>query len=160
MATIAPLGLVGTTPFYRLEDKSVIWLCGGDSDGDGISGNIYGDPDYQDNTTLQYDGCGLNAEFDRWGVVPPEIIDAVPETVMGCLMKATNVVLGLTFPGVVGDRGPAGKLGEFSVAYLRALGIPSSPVSGGTQQPIIAVQIWPGVPSVVNGKQYALQPSR
>jgi hypothetical protein len=159
MATQAPFVFVGEVPVYLLSDGSLIWLAGADIDGDGTGPNTYGDPDYQNNTTLQWNGAGLNAEVDRFIVVPPDIIDAVGGIVMGCQAKVTNVRAGLTFSAVVGDEGPRSKAGEMSIALAEALEIPSSPTMGGTQEPLVCYQIWPGVPALVNGKQYRLQAS-
>lgn len=45
---------------------------------------------------------------------------------------------------IVADRGPRGKLGEGSVALAKALGIPSSPRTGGLERHAIRVVLLPG----------------
>jgi hypothetical protein len=140
-------------------DGSLTYLAGCQSDGDGSGGNSYNDPDFQDATSLKLDGKSLNAEVDRYIVVPPAIIRAVSGIVLGCQARAQNIQNGKVTDAVIGDVGPRKKLGEASIATLEALGIPSSPISGGTNLRIVKVTLWPGKAANVGGKQYQLQAS-
>lgn len=148
------LTIAGTPVFYPLSDASMIFLKGSEIDDDGKGGNSAKDPCFQSDTSYQ---PTLDAEADRFIVLPDAVFLAVTPLVLGCKCRLTNIKTGLCFFGVVGDRGPAGKLGEMSVAYAQALGVPSSPTQGGIDDPVIVWEIWPGVAANVNGKQYTLQ---
>lgn len=124
-------------------------------DGDG-TGPSHGDPDYQSHTTYKPD---LNADVDRYIVVPPAIIRSVVPVVIGCQVEIHNRLTDLRTTAVVGDVGPKHKLGEISIATAKALGIPSSPTTGGEEEHVIDYVIFPGIPATVDGKTYHLQPS-
>lgn len=124
-------------------------------DNDGSGGNPEGDPDHQDETSLKNHGRSLNAEIEPYIVVPPAIIRGTKGVVLGCLVRCINMLTNKKAVGVVGDIGPHNKLGEVSVAMAVALGIPSSPNTGGTDAHIIQYTIYPG--QVAPG--YSLQPS-
>ena len=98
-------------------------------------------------------------------VVPLTIIAGVQGIVMGCRAVVTNTANGKSVDAVVADRGPAHKLGEISLACARAIGVKVNEASahpansGGTDQPIIRYQLFPGTAATVNGITYPLQPS-
>ncbi len=123
------------------------------------SGSSHGDPDYQPDTSLHQDGVPLNADEDRYIVVPPAIIEGVSGIVLGCQAYVTNTLNGHRTEAVVGDIGPHHKLGEISRATAIALGINPSPTSGGEDSHAIQYVLRPGVQAVVDGKTYTLQPS-
>lgn len=127
-------------------------------DGDG-SGSSHGDPDYQPNTSLRLDGKSLNADLDRYIVLPPQVIKAVPGIVLGCKAVVLNTLTKQITDAVVGDVGPTTKLGEISISLAEAIGVPSSPTIGGESRPIVQYSIWPGIPAIVQGKDYNLQRS-
>ena len=102
----------------------------------------------------------LNARRVPWFVLPPRIIKAVPQVVLGCLGNATNAITGQNSPLVVADVGPDDKLGEGSIFLAEQLGIPSSPIDGGVNRRIVRVELFPGVAANVLGVQYALKPYR
>jgi len=136
------------------DDGSVMWRAKMAVDSDGV-GPHHGDKTAQDQTTYKPD---LNADIDKYIVVPPAIRDGVQGTVIGCQGHCRNTQNGNETDVVVGDIGPHKKLGEASCATNAALGLDPSPVDGGTDDHIIEYQIWPGQPAVVDGKQYTLQP--
>lgn len=123
------------------------------------TGPHYGDPDAQSETSLKWNGTSLNADEDRYIVVPPAIIRGVGPVVLGCRVRVTNEENGKSTLAVVGDVGPHTKLGEISRATAIALGIDPSPTSGGMDAHHCFYEIWPGVAAVVDGKEYHLQPS-
>lgn len=135
-----------------------------------VNGEPYIDPatgDYVSTTAYQrpqYTVCDTHRYLDSvhipYGVVPPEIIDAVSQIVMGSLMTVRNTANGKSALAVVGDRGPRDQIGEGSVALADLLGIPSDPRRGGISAPIIAWQIHAGIPAVINGEKFILQPSK
>jgi hypothetical protein len=72
----------------------------------------------------------------------------VEDTKTGKILKAAGVL----------DFGPKAKLGEASIACAQFFGVPSSPKSGGTSEKRFIYTFFPGVPAVINGVTYQLQP--
>lgn len=137
-------------------DGSIVFKANGRIDGDG-SGPSHGDPCFQSDTTLHFNGKALNAEVDRFIVLPPAIVKSVPGIVLGSQAFVMNVRNGKSTYAVVGDIGPKHKLGEISSATAVALGLSGNPNSGGTDDFILNFTVWPGKPAIVEGKQYSLQ---
>lgn len=140
------------------DDKTVTFRSKAAIDSDGI-GPHHGDKTAQDETSLHQNGKSLNADVDRYIVVPPAIIRGVVGVVLGCQAQVTNTLNGKSTPAVVGDIGPHRKLGEISCACASAIGLNPSPVSGGVDEHVISYVIHPGVPAIVGDKTYTLQPS-
>jgi len=136
------------------DDGSVSWTAKAAIDSDG-TGPHHGDKTAQDETAYKPD---LNADIDRYIVVPPAIRDGVKGVVIGCQAMCINSLNGAASAGVVGDIGPHQKLGEISCAMATALGLEPSPVAGGVDAHVIRYKIWPGKPAVVGDKAYVLQP--
>jgi hypothetical protein len=136
---------------------SVQWTSKMTIDSDGI-GPHHGDKTAQDDTSLHYQGRPLNADEDRYIVVPPAIRDGVQGIVLGC--RAVVFYKDKQTEAVVGDIGPKHKLGEASCACALVLGINPSPVSGGVDKHEVRYMIFPGRPAVVDGKKYELQAKR
>ena len=144
----------------RKRDNCLTWAGGMMIDADGSGGNRHGDKYFQSDTTLHHNGKALNAETTPFIVVPPQVILSVGALVMGC--RAIVEFQGLKIEAVVGDCGPPHKIGEASIECARRLGIPSSPVNGGLDQKDprdVTYTIYPGVPAVVDGVVYKLQPA-
>ena len=80
--------------------------------------------------------------------------------VLGCKATVTDTKTGkvLQAAGVL-DFGPQNKLGEASIATANFFGIPSSPKDGGTDEARFIYTFFPGVPAVINGVTYQLQPA-
>lgn len=146
-------------PITAHDDGRVTWRSCARIDTDG-SGPMHGDPDGQSDTSLHHNGRPLNADVDRYIVVPPQIIKGVKGIVLGCQAKVTNGHTGLSTAAVVGDIGPHSKLGEISVACAKALGINPSPTRGGEDNHVVQYEIHPGIAANVQGVQYTLKPSR
>ena len=139
--------------------ERMTFICGLQIDGDGSGGNREGDPDFQPDTSLHFQGQAINSRIVPGFVLPRSLIMGVPGIVLGCQGHAFNVTNGKTCDFVVYDEGPASKLGEGSIALAEALGIDSDPRTGGTDKRIVRVSIFPGQPAIVNGVTYHLQPS-
>ncbi len=137
------------------DDGSVCFTAKAAIDSDGV-GPHHGDKTAQDETTYKPD---LNADVDRYIVVPPAIRNGVEGVVMGCLALVVDTRTGKHTAAVVGDIGPRKKLGEISCATASAIGLNPSPVSGGTDSHVIKYVLFPGIPAVVEGKTYHLQPA-
>jgi len=84
----------------------------------------------------------VDSEVIPYIVVPPLIIQRTAGTVRGCRARITRG--GMSVACVVADKGPRNKIGELSIAAARAIGLPSSPRSGGTERAEILYELWPG----------------
>jgi hypothetical protein len=155
MATQAPFWSIGQTPVYKISDGSYLYLAGMDIDGDGSGGNPENDPDFQESTTYQ---PSQNARTVPGIVIPGILQRSVSGVVIGCKARVTHVLTGFRTDAVAADIGPDDKIGEAFIRTAQILGIPSSPVSGGTQEPLFLYEFWPGIPAVVGGITYNLQP--
>jgi len=101
----------------------------------------------------------VDSETVPYIVVPPLIIQRTAGAVLGCHCAATDLRTGTCVTGIVADVGPRTKTGELSIAMARALGIPSSPRTGGVEKPVIKYELWPGRHGEVKGERIALQRS-
>lgn len=132
-----------------------------DADGvgpDGKPNNIYGDPYYQSDTSLHYNGKPLNSQVDKYIVLPPAAINGVKGIVLGCQAMVVDLRTGKWTQAVVGDIGPSKKIGEASCACASAIGISPNANTGGCETQDIVYVFWPGRPATVDGKTYTLQP--
>ena len=102
----------------------------------------------------------LDSEQVPFIAVPPELIMAVPQTVIGSRVMVRNLKNKKWCVAAVGDVGPRGHLGEGSEALAKALGLDPSPRDGGTDAAIIQYEIHAGVPFNFNGETLELQPLR
>jgi hypothetical protein len=122
-------------------------------------------------------GAYVSATSYRWPLLsrldPRAYVDAasVPFIVLPSHWRreAVGVVLGckaiikdkygklLLSAGVL-DFGPTTKLGEASIACAKFFGVPSSPKTGGTDEKRFIYIFFPGIPAVINGVTYQLQP--
>lgn len=80
----------------------------------------------------------------RYIVVPPVVIQKTAGAVLGCRCRVTNLLNGRSAEGIVADAGPTTKDGELSIAMAEAVGIPSSPRSGGMDTAHVLYEVWPG----------------
>lgn len=117
-----------------------------------ISSTAYEYADQPPRTQRRY----VNGEEIPFCVVPPIVVSGVPGIVKGARCKMTNLDNKMTCEGIVGDVGPRTKAGEVSPAAAKLLGLNSSPKYGGTDEPIIKYEIWPGVPGLIAGKPIPL----
>jgi hypothetical protein len=122
------------------------------------SGPSHGDPYYQSENAYYNNGKYLNADKDKYIVIPPQIRAMVPPVVMGCQGRATNLKSGIWSPAVVGDIGPDDKTGECAYCLAKILN-PKITHNTGDSKLIYLYELWPGVPAVVDGKKYKLQPA-
>ncbi len=85
----------------------------------------------------------IDSETVPYIVVPPLIIQQTEGVVRGC--KARITWHGKTVECVVADKGPSEKIGEISIAAARAVDLPCNPRNGGTDEPEVFYELWPGV---------------
>ena len=126
-------------------------------DDDG-TGSADGDPDHQNQTSLRYKGASLNADLVAYGVIPESLLPLVAPEFMGCQGYCTYN--GLRVPFVTADAGPKSRGGEGSRKLCGSFpGVSTDANNGGINQPVVLWQFLPGVPAVVDGITYALQPA-
>ena len=142
-----------SSPIFQCGDGRVTFLADMDIDVDG-SGDSHGDPYFQPDTTLHYNGKPLNSDVDYFVVVPSQIRKLASGVVLGCLVRVTYN--GHSVEAVVGDLGPTRKTGEASRAVAKALGIDPSPINGGVDDPVVFYEIFPGKEARIYGQAYPL----
>lgn len=145
------------SPIFQCDDGGITFLADMDIDVDG-SGDSHGDPYFQPDTTLHYNGEALNSDVDFFIVVPSQIRTKAKGIVLGCLARVTYG--GKSVSAVVGDLGPTRKTGEASRAVAIALGINPSPINGGVDDPSVFYEVFPGKSAVINGCAYTLTPAK
>ena len=122
------------------------------------SGPDHGDPYYQPETAYYNGGKYLNADKDKYLVIPPQIRLGVPPVVMGCMGRVTNLETGVWSAAVTGEIGPSDKTGEAAYCLAKALN-PHISHNEGDSNRLYLYECWPGIPAVVDGKEYDLEPS-
>ena len=130
---------------------------------DGAPKAIAGDT-YQPTTSFQFtDGSQINADEVPYVVLPqtknsagkwasPDRVAGNPfydaGVKRGDYVKITNPQNGKSVYAIYGENGPAGQVGEISMAAARALGIKDSPISGGfttmTDSQYLNYEFFPG----------------
>jgi Fungal chitosanase of glycosyl hydrolase group 75 len=149
---------IDSVNIYTNDDMSYVYFTSDlDICNDG-SGPSHGDPSYQSQTAYYNGGKFLNADVDKYIVVPPQVRRMVPGIVMGCQGKLTNTKTGKSFAAVTGEIGPDYITGE--AAYcLAKLANPTITYNTGDDRLIYLYELWPDVPAVVDGKTYKLEPA-
>jgi hypothetical protein len=122
------------------------------------TGPSHGDPHYQSQTAYYNGGKYLNADVDKYIVVPPQVRSMVPPVVMGCQARLTNLKTGVWSAAVVGDIGPSDKTGEASYCLAKFIN-PAISHNTGDSTPCYVYELWPGIPATVDGKKYKLEPA-
>jgi hypothetical protein len=126
------------------------------------SGPAHGDPYYQSQTAYCSGGITgskyMNADKDFYVVIPPQIRSMVAPVVMGCKARVTNLDTRVTSDAVTGDIGPSDKTGEAAYCLAKILN-PKITHNAGDEKLIYLYELNPGIPAVVNGFTYKLQPA-
>lgn len=152
------LGVIERRNITESKNGKVSWTAKAAIDCDG-SDNRHHDPCWQPDTTLRHHGRSIDAESVPYVVVPPLVVRGVRGVVMGCHAVVTNLKLNKTTVAVVADVGPRRKIGELSCECARRIGLDGNPNHGGTDDPCILYEIFPGTPALVDGITYHLQPA-
>lgn len=120
-----------------------------------VSATSFQWPDRADTDPLAY----VDAASVPFIVLPAPWRSQAVGVVLGCKATVEDTKTGkiLEAAGVL-DFGPGEKLGEASIACAEFFGIPSSPKDGGTSEKRFIYTFFPGVPAVINGVTYQLQP--
>ena len=139
------------------KDELVKFVAKAAIDSDGSGTNPDNDPYYQNDTTLHIDGKALNADTVPFIVVPPIVCRKTANIVLGSVAFVQNTETYDWCLAVVGDIGPALKIGEVSPKCATLIGLDSNANHGGTDRHIIQYVIYVGVPARIAGVQYTLQ---
>ena len=124
---------------------------------DGTGGSH--DDDYHQNETAYYNGGKfLNADKDKYIVIPPQIRSMVAPVVMGCQARLTRLDMGKHHAAVCGDIGPDNKTGEAAICLAQLMN-PKVTANSGDSRLIYLYELWPGKAAVVDGKKYKLEPA-
>jgi hypothetical protein len=153
---------IGSVNIYRNEPGTYCkFLSDLDICNDG-SGPAHGDQHHQAMTAYysggREGGKYLNADVDRYIVIPPQIRSKLPGVVMGCRGRVTNMETGVVEEGVVGDIGPDDKTGETAYVLAKRLN-PAIGHNSGDSNKIYLYELWPDLPATIDGFTYKLQPS-
>lgn len=156
------LGTVGAEGFsstlWQRNDGSIFFIADFDVDCDGGS-NPEHDPYWQPNTSLHYNGKPIDAETVSGIVVPGWLLRSVGPIVLGCKARCTYLANMKSYDAVVHDTGPLTKNGEGTPYLAKKLGINPNPNYGGEDNNIVLYELWPGIPAIVDGVIYNLQPA-
>jgi hypothetical protein len=125
-------------------------------------GPSHGDPSYQSQTAYYSGGKGggkyLNADVDKYIVIPPQVRKIVPPVVMGCKGRLTNLSTNISHAGVIGEIGPDYTTGEAAYCLAKIVN-PKITYNSGDTNLIYLYELWPGIAAVVDGFTYKLQPA-
>jgi hypothetical protein len=141
--------------YVGIEGGYVCFISDLDVCNDGC-GPPHGDPTYQSETAYYNGGKFLNADKDKYIVIPPQIRSGVGPAVMGCQGRMTNLGTSLWSAAVTGDIGPDFKTGEAAYCLAKELN-PKITHNTGDSRRIYLYELWPGIPAVVDGKTYKLE---
>lgn len=122
------------------------------------SGPEHDDPSYQPQTAYYNGGNFLNADVDKYIVIPPQIRSMAPGVVMGCQGRLTNLKTGVSHAAVVGEIGPDDITGEAAYCLAKIVN-PDVTHNCGDDDAAYLYELWPDKPAVVNGKTYKLEPA-
>jgi hypothetical protein len=153
---------IGKVTIYASKDGTYVrFLSDLDICNDG-SGDPHGDKHHQAQTAYYSGGRDggkyLNADKDKYIVVPPQVRSKVPPVVMGCRGRVTNMQTNVVEEGVVGEIGPDDKTGECAYVLAKKLN-PSISYNSGDEHRIYLYELWPGEAATVDGFTYKLQPA-
>lgn len=149
---------IGNVVIYASKDGRYIqFVADLDVCNDG-SGPSHGDPSYQPETAYYNGGKFLNADKDRYIVIPPQVRSMVDPVVMGCQARLTNLDTKLEEDAVTGEIGPDDKTGEAAYCLAKIINSKITHNSGDKRQ-IYLYELWPGRPAIVGDKHYKLEPA-
>jgi hypothetical protein len=143
--------------FTGLDGRYVCFISNLDVCNDG-SGPKHGDPHYQSQTAYYNGGKFLNADKDKYIVIPPQVRKMVSPAVMGCQARMTNLFTGKWSAALTGEIGPDDKTGEAAYCLAKELNHKITHNTGDSSR-IYLYELWPGIPACVDGKTYKLEPA-
>jgi hypothetical protein len=143
--------------FTALEDHYIAFISDLDICNDG-TGPDYGDPSYQSETAYYNGGKFLNADKDKYIVIPPQVRSMIAPVVMGCQGRLTRLDTGIWSAAVTGEIGPDDITGEAAYCLAKEIN-PKITHNSGDDRRIYLYELWPDVPAIVDGKKYKLEPA-
>lgn len=121
------------------------------------SGPSHGDPHHQSETAYWNGGKCLNADVDKYIVIPPQVrAELEPNKVMGCRARLTNLSTGTWHDGMCGEIGPDDKTGEAAYCLAKLVN-PLVEHNSGDKNCVYLYELWPDVPATVDGVTYKLE---
>jgi hypothetical protein len=155
---LEPLIVIGGVTIYSTPKGDYIcFVSDMDVCTDG-TGSSHGDDYHQDETAYYNGGKFLNADKDKYIVIPPQVRSMVSPVVMGCQARLTKLDTGTHSPAVTGDIGPEDKTGEAAICLAQLMN-PDVTANSGDSRLIFFYELWPGKAAVVGGKRYKLEPA-
>lgn len=142
---------------YQVGENCLRFIADADIDSDG-GPNVDNDPCWQPDTTLHFNGKPINAQTVPYAVIPLGILNLVKPIGLGCKVVCTHITTNKSAIGVLADLGPTRRIGELSPEMARRIGINPNSRFGGEDRRLIKYEIFLGVPAVVDGITYQLQP--
>jgi len=149
------LQIGGITIYATAKGDYVCFVSDLDICNDG-SGPSHGDPSYQSQTAYYNGGKFLNADKDKYIVIPPQVRSMVAPTVMGCQAKLTRLDTMEHSSAVTGEIGPDDITGEAAYCLAKLIN-PKITHNSGDDRLIYFYELWPGKAAVVDGKKYKLE---
>jgi hypothetical protein len=149
------LTIAGVTIYVTPDDSYIYFISDLDICNDG-NGPAYGDPHHQSQTAYYNGGKFLNADVDKYIVVPPQVRSMVGPVVMGCQGRLTNLSNDVAHAAVTGEIGPDYTTGEAAYCLAKIVN-PKISHNSGDKKRVYMYELWPGVPAVVDGKTYKLE---
>lgn len=128
----------------KSDGKPVIQVSSDPAPGGYVSSTSLADSHYSRIQQRRY----VDSETIPFIVLPSAVIRATG-IYLGDLVLVTHTGTGVRCFAVFADGGPAGKIGEGSIALAKALGVASSPKYGGTSSRVLAYLGFPGSGSLV-----------
>lgn len=122
------------------------------------TGPDYDDPHHQSQTAYYNGGKYLNADVDKYIVSPPQVRAMIEPVLMGCQGRITNLSTAKWSAAVVGEIGPDDKTGEAAYCVAKIVN-PKITHNSGDMRRLYLYEFWPGIPAVVDGKTYKLEPA-
>src|SRR4029453_13613166 len=141
----------GVTIYATAKGDYVCFVSDLDICNDG-TGPTHGDPYHQSETAYYNGGKFLNADKDKYIVIPPQIRSMVPPVVMGCQARLTRLESMETTAAVTGDIGPDEKTGEAAYCLAKIIN-PQITHNTGDHKLIYFYELFPCGPAVVDGKE-------
>jgi len=155
---LEPLIVIGGVTIYSTKKGDYICFVSDlDVCTDG-TGNHYNDQTPQDETAYYNGGKFLNADIDRYIVIPPQLRTMPDPVVLGCQAKLTRLDTGKHHAAVTGEIGPDNKTGEAAICLAQYMN-PDVTANSGDSRLIYFYELWPGKPARVGQKTYKLEPA-
>lgn len=153
---IQPLVFIDPVQIYTFGDNYVAFISDLDICNDG-TGPDHGDVTYQPMTAYYNGGEYLNAEVDKYLVIPPQVRELLePKQVMGCQGRVTHLKTGLWSGAITGEIGPDDKTGEAAYCLAKVVN-PKITHNSGDKSRIYLYELWPDIPATVDGRTYKLE---